>query len=128
MSYQRIIVTGGGGFLGKYVVEELKNNYPDAEINVPRSAILDLKDRAASISYFKNFNPDLVIAIAARLGGIGDNMKYPANYFYENITIGVNTIDAARLSCAKKIVNIGTVCSYPKILDAPFKEEDLWNG
>jgi len=128
MTYQRILITGGGGFLGKYVVEELARKYPNAILDIPRSKNLDLKERSDSIKYFNEFKPDLVISIAARLGGIGDNMKYPASYFYENIMIGVNTIDAARLAGVKKIVNIGTVCSYPKVLDAPFKEEDLWSG
>jgi GDP-L-fucose synthase len=128
MKYKKVIITGSGGFLGKHVVEAFSKAYPNAKLDLPRSKDLDLKDRDKTIAYFKASKPDIVIAIAARLGGIGDNMKYPASYFYENISIGVNTVDAASISGAKKIINIGTVCSYPKVLVAPFKEEDLWNG
>jgi len=128
MKTDKILVTGGGGFLGQKVVEELRKNYPNSEIIVPRSKDLDLRDRLQALAYFNEQKADVVIGIAARLGGIGDNRKNPAHYFYDNMMIGMNTVDGARLSGASKLVLIGTVCSYPKITPVPFKEEDLWNG
>lgn len=128
MKTERILVTGGAGFLGKYVVRNLKNKYPTSEIIIPRSKDVDLRNRENSLAYFNEIKPDIVIGIAARLGGIGDNRKFPANYFYDNITIGMNTIDGAHQVNASKLILIGTVCSYPKITPVPFKEEDLWNG
>lgn len=128
MDFKTILITGGNGFLGTKVTEECKRQYPNAVIYTPRSSELDLRDRNAAIQYFDKIKPDAVISIAARLGGIGDNRKYPASYFYDNITIGINTIDASRMAGVSKIVNIGTVCSYPKITPVPFKEENLWDG
>lgn len=128
MNIKTILVTGGNGFLGKEVVAECKRVYPNAKIVVPASKNIDLRERNQALNYIQEVKPDIVISIAARLGGIGDNRAYPATYFYDNITIGLNTIDGARLAGASKIVNIGTVCSYPKIVPVPFKEEDLWNG
>ena len=128
MNIKNILVTGGDGFLGKNVVSVLKETYPNANIIIPVISEIDLRERNQTIEYFQKNKPDVVIALAARLGGIGDNRMYPASYFYDNITIGINTIDASRLCGVQKLVIIGTVCSYPKIVPAPFKEEDLWNG
>lgn len=126
--YSKILITGGNGFLGRHVIEKCKMEYPEATLLTPTSTELDLRERKETLRYFKNHQPDAVISIAARLGGIGDNREYPATYFYDNITIGINTIEGARLNGVRKIVNIGTVCSYPKHVEAPFKEEDLWSG
>jgi len=128
MKSDKILVTGGGGFLGQKVVEELKITYPNSEIIVPRSKDVDLRDRISALEYFESKKADIIISIAARLGGIGDNRKNPAHYFYDNMMIGMNTVDGARLNGASKLISIGTVCSYPKITPVPFKEEDLWNG
>lgn len=128
MTFNKIIVTGGNGFLGKYVVKKLIQKFPESEIFIPSSNDVDLRDQYQSLKYFNQIKADLVIALAARLGGIGDNIKYPASYFYDNIMIGVNTVNGARFSGVKKLVYIGTVCSYPEIVEIPFKEEDLWKG
>ncbi len=128
MNYKKILVTGGNGFLGKHVVKELEMKYPDSEMIVCFSKTVDLRDRSQALNYINEVKPDAIIAIAARLGGIGDNRKYPANYFYDNMMIGMNTVDGAQHSGASKLILIGTVCSYPKITPVPFKEEDLWNG
>lgn len=128
MKFDKILVTGGNGFLGKQVVNQLKITYPNATIVTFSSKEIDLRNQETTFNYFQTVKPDLVIALAARLGGIGDNRNYPASYFYDNIMIGVNTIEASRLSGVKKLINIGTVCSYPKITPVPFVEEDLWNG
>lgn len=114
--------------MGQKVVDELRSVYPSSSIIVPRSKDVDLRDRTQTLAYFNEIQPDIVIGIAARLGGIGDNRINPAHYFYDNIMIGINTIDGSRLSGVSKLVLIGTVCSYPKITPVPFKEEDLWNG
>ena len=94
----RIVVTGGNGFLGTEVVKEVKKQFPAAEVIVPSSKEVDLREREAAINFFNEIAPDYVIAIAARLGGIGDNRKYPATYFYDNISIGINTIDLKKAS------------------------------
>ncbi len=123
-----ILVTGGAGFLGKHVVKKLEKEYSDAKIIVPRSADIDLRNRKQTLDYFNTIKPNIVVGIAARLGGIGDNRKYPAYYFWDNMMIGINTIDACKELKVNKLVLIGTVCSYPKFTPVPFKEEDLWNG
>lgn len=128
MKIKRILVTGGAGFLGKHVVGQISRDYPNAQIIVPRSKDVDLRDRIQTLDYFKQIKPNVVVGIAARLGGIGDNRKYPAFYFSDNMMIGMNTIDASKELNVDKLVLIGTVCSYPKITPVPFKEEDLWNG
>ena len=128
MKTSKILVTGGAGFLGKHVVQNLQNKYPNSDILVPRSYQVDLRNRDETLRYFNTTRPDIVIGIAARLGGIGDNRKNPAYYFYDNMMIGMNTIDACNECNVNKLVLIGTVCSYPKFTSVPFVEEDLWNG
>lgn len=128
MKIERILVTGGAGFLGKHVVGQISRDYPNTQIIVPRSKDVDLRNRNHTLDYFKQIKPNVVVAIAARLGGIGDNRKNPAYYFYDNMMIGMNTIDACNECNVNKLVLIGTVCSYPKFTPVPFVEEDLWNG
>jgi GDP-L-fucose synthase len=120
------MVTGGAGFLGSRIVERLKT--AGAETFVPRSRDFDLVDREAVRKAFAASKPDLVIHGAAVVGGIGANMENPGRFFYENLMMGANTLEEARLSKVSKYVAIGTICAYPKFTPVPFKESDLWNG
>ena len=125
---QRILITGGCGFLGSHIVENLvqKRGVSKAQIATPRSRTLDLRIWANCEKAVKD--SDIVIHLAGRVGGIGFNRKYPGTLFYDNIMMGVQLIEAARREGTKKFVQVGTVCAYPKHTPTPFKEEDLWNG
>lgn len=124
---QRVVVTGGAGFLGQSVVELLKNRGCE-KIFVPRSRQYDLTEMSLVKRLLKDTNPDMIIHLAAVVGGIGANMKNPGKYFYDNLMMGVQLMDQARQRGVKKFVAIGTICAYPKLTDVPFKEEDIWNG
>lgn len=122
-----IIVTGGAGFLGCHVVNCLrKRGY--SNIFVPRSREFDLRKECDIINMFKQFKADVVIHLAAVVGGIGANQKMPASFFYDNLIMGIQLMEQARRFQVKKFVSIGTVCSYPKFASIPFQERDLWNG
>jgi GDP-L-fucose synthase len=125
---KKILLTGGAGFLGSHVLENLihKRGVSRSQVIIPRSKDLDLKkwENCKKITD----DVDVVIHLAARVGGIGFNQKYPGTLFYDNILIGAQLMEASRLSQVQKFVQIGTVCSYPKFTPSPFKEEDLWNG
>ena len=125
--YERVVVTGGAGFLGSYVVEKLKARGCE-HIFVPRRAEYDLVQSEAIKRLYDDTQPDLVIHLAAVVGGIGANRENPGKYFYENLMMGVQLIDEARLRGIKKFVATGTICAYPKFTPVPFKEDDLWNG
>jgi len=125
--YERVVVTGGAGFLGSYVVEKLRERGVE-NIFVPRSKDYDLV-RAESIRrLYDDTNPDLVIHLAAVVGGIGANRANPGRYFYDNLMMGAQLIEEARLRGVRKFVAVGTICAYPKFTPVPFKEDDLWNG
>jgi len=124
---RRVVVTGGSGFLGEPVCRELKKLEP-AEIFVPRRAQFDLRDRAAAKRLFDVARPDIVVHLAAVVGGIGANQANPGRFFFENAIMGIQLIEEARLHGIAKFVGVGTICSYPKHTPVPFKEEDLWNG
>jgi len=124
---KRVLVTGGAGFLGSFVVRKLRDlNCKDTF--VPRSKDYDLVDIDAVKRLYRDARPDIVIHLAARVGGIGANRANPGRFFYENLMMGVQMMEQARIFCVEKFVNVGTICSYPKHTAVPFKEEDLWKG
>ncbi len=124
---ERIVVTGGAGFLGSFVQEELRRRGA-REVFVPRSKDYDLVDMEAVKRLYRDAKPTLVIHMAARVGGIGANQDNPGKFFYDNLMMGVQLIEVARQVGLKKLVALGTICAYPKFCPVPFKEEDLWNG
>ena len=130
MSYwdnKRVIVTGGAGFLGSYVVEKLKER-GCKNFFVPLVEDYDLTREKNIIRLYKNCPADIVIHLAAVVGGIGANRENPGKFFYDNLVMGAMLMEYARQFKVDKFVAIGTICAYPKFTPVPFKEEDLWNG
>ena len=124
---QRIIVTGGSGFLGSYVVDKL-HALGVENLFIPRSLDYNLTKDDDIIRLYSDFPADIVIHLAAVVGGIGANQKNPATYFYQNLMMGTKLLEYARIHEVKKFVSVGTVCSYPKYCPVPFREEDIWDG
>ncbi|HEY9778002.1 MAG TPA: GDP-L-fucose synthase [Planktothrix sp.] len=125
--FGNVIVTGGAGFLGQRVVSQLRAaGYED--IFVPRSRDYDLTEQAAVRRLLHDVKPQLVVHLAAQVGGIGANRENPGKYFYDNAMMGIMLMEEARRSGVHKLVVVGTICSYPKFTPVPFKEEDLWIG
>jgi GDP-L-fucose synthase len=125
---KKILVTGGAGFLGSHVVEKLikERGVEPENIRIPRSKDVDLRIWENCRKAVQDV--DIVFHLAARVGGIGYNMKFPATLFYDNAIMGIQLMEAARQKGVEKFVTVGTICSYPKFTPVPFKEEDLWTG
>jgi len=126
-SKKRVSVTGGAGFLGSFLVEKLKER-GCKNIFIPRSKDYDLVEMEAVRRLYSDSKPDIVIHLAARVGGIGANRANPGKFFYDNLMMGVQMMEAARQVGIDKFVTVGTVCSYPKFAPIPFREENLWDG
>ncbi|KPJ66590.1 MAG: NAD-dependent dehydratase [Coxiella sp. DG_40] len=124
---RRVVVTGGAGFLGGYVTEGLRRR-GCKHILVPKIEDYDLVKVENIIQMYEDMRPDIVIHLAAVVGGIGANREHPGEFFYKNLMMGVQLIEQARVRNIEKFVAIGTVCAYPKFTQVPFKEEELWNG
>jgi GDP-L-fucose synthase len=127
LTSKRILITGGCGFLGSYVVEEFQA-LGCKHLSVFRSTEYDLREPAETARLFNDTKPQIVIHIAAVVGGIGANRQSPGKFFYDNLIMGVEVIEQARLHRLEKVVVFGTVCAYPKFTPVPFREENLWDG
>ncbi|GAC1348446.1 MAG: GDP-L-fucose synthase [Myxococcales bacterium] len=125
--HERVLLTGGAGFLGSYVTEKLRAR-GCTQIVAPRSAQYDLVEMDAVKRLYADARPTVVLHLAARVGGIGANQENPGRFFYENLMMGVQLIEVGRRVGLKKLVATGTICAYPKFAPIPFKEDDLWNG
>jgi len=124
---RKVIVTGGAGFLGKFVVKKLKDrNCKD--IFIPKIEEYDLRNLETIKKMYRDAKADVVIHLAAVVGGIGANRENPGSFFYDNLIMGIQLMEQARLTSIEKFVALGTICAYPKYTKVPFKEEDLWSG
>jgi GDP-L-fucose synthase len=124
---KRICVTGGGGFLGSFVVEELERR-GCRDIFIPRRKDYDLTTTAAIERLFADARPEVLFHLAAVVGGIGANRRYPGQFFYDNAIMGIQLIEYARRNPVEKTIVVGTTCSYPKFTPVPFREDALWDG
>lgn len=124
---KRVVVTGGAGFLGSYVLEGLRSRNCQ-NILVPKIEDFDFRKEADIVRMYKEMRPQIVIHLAATVGGIGANRLHPGKFFYDNLIMGIQLIEQGRLHKIGKFVAIGTICAYPKFCPIPFKEESLWNG
>jgi GDP-L-fucose synthase len=124
---KRVVVTGGAGFLGSFVVDQLRSK-GCRDIVTPRSRDYDLVQMEAVKQLYRDATPDIVIHLAARVGGIGANQANPGRFFYDNLMMGTQLIEVGRQCGLKKFVATGTICAYPKFAPIPFKEDDIWNG
>jgi GDP-L-fucose synthase len=123
---KRVLITGGNGFLGRHVFDAFRRNGWD--VTAPIRAELNLLDQVSCVRALVELRPAVVVNLAATVGGIGANQREPGRFFYENVLMGVNLIEASRLAKIKKFVQVGTVCSYPSETSVPFKETSFWDG
>ena len=124
---KRVVVTGGGGFLGSFLVDRLRHLGCE-RVMVPRKREFDLTTMDGIEKMFAAFQPEVIFHLAAVVGGIGANKVNPGSFFYQNAIMGIQLIEAARIHRVEKTIVAGSICSYPKFTPVPFKEEDLWNG
>jgi len=127
LTNKQIVVTGGRGFLGTNLVKKLKE-HGATKVTPLAHPDYDLRDRAQIQRMFDDLHPEVIIHLAAVVGGIGANQLHPGSFFYDNAIMGIQLIEEARLHHTEKFVQVGTICAYPKFTPVPFKEEDLWNG
>ena len=127
LSRSKVLLTGGSGFLGSHLREALRERGASAIVS-PRAAEVDLTDARATRALFERERPDLVLHLAAKVGGIGANLKHPGTFFRDNMAMGLNVLEEARRVSTSKVVIAGTICAYPKFAPIPFREDDLWNG
>jgi GDP-L-fucose synthase len=123
----RVLVTGGNGFLGAHVVAALRARGA-AQLVAPRASEYDLTDARATAAMFEAHRPDLVVHLAAKVGGIGANRRLPGTFFRDNMAMGLHVLEEARRAGTSKVLVAGTICAYPKFAPVPFREDDLWNG
>ncbi|MEM1108445.1 MAG: GDP-L-fucose synthase [Planctomycetota bacterium] len=129
LSEKKIVITGGAGFLGRFVVERLKQRgVTDEQVFIPRRSDYDLTQEAAVVRMYDDAQPEVVIHLAAEVGGIGANQKHPGRFFFANAAMGMHLIEHGRRRGIDKFLQTGTVCAYPKFAPVPFNEEDLWKG
>jgi GDP-L-fucose synthase len=127
MAAKRVLVTGGAGFLGSHIVEGIRGRGCN-QITAPRRSEFDLTRPENVEALFQHCRPQIIIHAAAVVGGIGANRLHPGKFFYENLIMGIQVIEACRRYGAEKVVVLGTICAYPKFTPVPFREESLWNG
>src|SRR6266478_7079336 len=125
--HKQVVVTGGSGFLGSAVVQKLGARGTQ-NIIVPRSSEYDLRNQETIVRLYKDARPQIVIHLAAAVGGIGANRANPGRFFYDNAIMGIQLMEYGRKFGVDKFVAVGTICAYPKFAPVPFKEEELWNG
>tara|TARA_Y100000385_G_scaffold259599_1_gene288826 strand:- start:1929 stop:2942 length:1014 start_codon:yes stop_codon:yes gene_type:complete len=129
LSEKRIVVTGGAGFLGTSICKNLQSRgVPADQIFVPRRKDYDLTYENDVVRMYEDFRPEIVIHLAAEVGGIGANMSHPGRFFYSNMAMGLHLVEHGRLRNIEKFIHTGTVCAYPKHCSVPFREEDIWAG